>query len=259
MSARFAAKRVHAIPCAAVGRRGSCDSVKVSRASRPSLAWLGLILAIVVLASGCGSASPGPNGVPSVSSTLAPKSDYTTIASASPILSRVPACVRTQLTMKYYGGTVGAGNNFGTVAVLNHSGTACMWRGLVSVVPLTPDQQIMGDESKTAPKDIEMRATADGIALSAHDYVVNTQPTPGGDTWGEIHISGNARNDGNSPNGLCSRASQIRPAYWGIATLGHKFTVANYDRASAALSPNFFIGVTACHGIFNRLFVSASN
>ena len=91
------------------------------------------------------------------------------------------------------------------------------------------------------------------------DVAIRTVPPPAGDHWAEIDISGDARDDPRSPSALCSKGDQITPAYWGIATLGEKFTVANLDRAHAAESASFFIGVTACHCQFNRLFVSAQD
>lgn len=231
--------------------------MKVNRIGRLNGVLLGLTVAAAIpLVSGCGAGGSTPAGLPS-SSASTPKKELTPTPPASPILSGVRACTATQLTMKYFGGGVGAGNNFGTVAVLNHSGTACMWRGRVSVVPLTQDQQFMGANGQAATTTGRvMTATANGIPLSAHGYVVDYQPAPTGDHYGQVILSGDARDD-NSPNGLCSPANQIRPAYWGIATLGQKFTVANYDRANAKTSRNFFVGVTACHAHFG-MSVTAS-
>jgi len=161
--------------------------------------------------------------------------------------------------MKYYGGGQSAGNNFGAIVVLNHSGTACVWRGEMSVVPLAQDQQLMGDNGKDAETTARvMTATVRGILLSPHGYVVHTEPAPAGDRYGEINFIGDARDDGASPNGLCAPANQIRPAYWGVATLDHKFTVANYDRTNASNRGNSFVGVTACHGRFGPLYVAGN-
>lgn len=170
--------------------------------------------------------------------------------------AHVRDCAPAQLTMKYYGADVGTGNNFGTIAVLNHSRTACSWRGSVSVVPLDRNQQIMGDNAQAIANAHAMTASVVGILLSAHGYVVDTQPAPAGDHWGELQISGDARDDPRSSNGMCSKTNQVTPAYWGIATLGQKFTVANDDPRNRG--GDHFGGATACRGIFNRIQVSAS-
>lgn len=210
------------------------------------------LIAVIVLApflAACGSTTTA------ASHRLTPLAGKSVVAtqsrSASPASSQVPLCAASQLIMKYYGGGVGTGNNFGTIAVLNGSASPCIWRGGVSVVALTRQQQFMAGVPT-------MQARAAGILLSPHGHVVLSQSPPLGDRWGEIEVSGDARDDPKSPNELCSRTDQVTPPFWGIATLGQKFTVANSDRANAAISPSFFVGVTACHGVFNGLFVSSN-
>lgn len=215
----------------------------MSRRPMPVSGGVAFAAASLVLA-GCGTTASSNRMMPPASS--APSNS-----------GHVRDCTPTQLTMKYYGGGEGAGNNFGTIAVLNRSGTACSWRGGISVVPLDRNQQIMGDNAQAMANANAMTASVDGILLSAHGYVVDTQPAPAGDHWGELLISGDARDDPRSSNGMCSKTNQVTPAYWGVATLGQKFTVANYDASNRG--GDHFIGVTACRGIFNRLQVSASS
>lgn len=195
---------------------------------RLNLTGWGLILTMATtVVSGCGSAS-------------------TSAGAASD-------CRPGQLSLKYYGGGVATGNNFGAIVVLNRSSTACMWRGGVSVVPLTAHQQAL----EVGTRLEVMTATSKGILLSPHDHVVRTQPAPAGDSWGQIDLIGFARDDPKSPSGMCSPANKVRPPYWGVATLGEKYTMANYDRGNGEISPNYFVGLTSCHAHFGILSVGA--
>ena len=192
------------------------------------------LLALVLLAA-CGSMPAKATGA------------HTSAASD---LSGVPTCVASQLAMTYLAGGVGAGNNFGEVAVLNKTNGPCVWRGDVSATPLTRDHHVIA----TNPA---WRAIVKGILLSAHGHVVRAAAfQPAGDHWGEVILAGDARDDPSSGR-TCTAAHEVTPAYWGVATAGATFTVANDDPHQIA-NPNFFRGVTACRGRFDTLTVAAS-
>jgi hypothetical protein len=138
--------------------------------------------------------------------------------------------------MSYIPGLQGAGSNFGTIAVMNSSAEACVWRGGVSLTPLTADQQIMSNA-------VTQSATVSGLLLSPHGHVFASGNERATDRIAEIIIRGEARDDGSSANGLCTTAHEVTPAYWGVATADAKFTVRNYGQ-----NPNGFTGLTWCRG-----------
>lgn len=219
---------------------------------RQNLTGLGLMLTMVTtLVSGCGSTSP----------TTAPEASPTTLGAipsptATPSTSAIRDCTQGQLSMKYYGGGVATGNNFGAIVVLNRSATECRWRGGVSVVALNAQRQPF---EAGGTRQVVMSATSMGIVLSAHDHLVTTQPAPAGDSWGQINLIGFDRDDPKSPTGSCSPVNEVRPPYWGVATLGEKYTVNNYDHAKGEISRNSFVGLTSCRGRFKILSVAANH
>lgn len=187
------------------------------------------------LLAGCGgTASSATSGASARTASGSPAVEMST--SSGPQANA--DCRPDQLHMTYLAGLQGAGNNFGTIVVTNTSAVDCVWRGGVSVSPMTASQLFFPDPivRRFGPQS----ATLTALRLSAHGHVDVSGNYPGSDHIAEIIVSGDAR-DGDGANGLCPASHEVTPAYWGIATEGAKFTVANNG-------PNVggYSGVTAC-------------
>jgi len=130
------------------------------------------------------------------------------------------ACVLPHLAFEFFGGGVGAGNEFATIVIRDISPQPCLLQGEVTVSGIDWTGRVV-TQTVTYP-------TAPNVVLSAHaPEVPNMQPLPAGEVVGELLMSTDYRDDSTSPDALCHANHVIVPASWQLTLLGGIRNVAN--------------------------------
>ena len=128
---------------------------------------------------------------------------------------RAPACTAAQLAMSYRDGGLGAGSDFGGIAIRDVSAAACQLAGPVSVTGLDAS-------GRPVTETVAARFASPGV-LSPHGPIVPDHDTPPpGDLEYWMPLGAEYR-DGDTPSGLCPR--QLTPAAWRVTLAAGGFTV----------------------------------
>lgn len=180
-------------------------------------------------------------GLAGCSSSSSRASAPTVATTRSPSLPRraVARCKINELAFDYYGGAAGAGSDVGTIRIRDIAPQPCELRGPAAV---------SGTDTKgKAVTQTASYGVAGLIVLTARAALLpNMQPPPAGEVVADLLMSASYRDDGSSPDGLCT-AHRIVPASWRLTFAGGTRTVANVSHNPDPQWPS----LVSCKGEIN--------
>lgn len=151
--------------------------------------------------------------------------------------NNVPGCTTHALKIAYRAGSEAAGNNFGSIQIVNVSNAPCALNGSMTIEPLDD----AGSPMKVLP-GWNNRLKFDDVILTAHGALPGangvTQP---GQHWAEVMLGGDARDNPAAANGLCAADDVVTPARWKLGGIVSRI-IPNLDTSA----PSGHGGISAC-------------
>jgi len=151
-----------------------------------------------------------------------------------------PACSSGELTLNYYGGGLGMGNDFGTIFIRDVGPKPCLLQGPIGIVG-----------TDAGGKDVTHHLSypvAPGLVLSsrAQRVPVGEEP-PVGEVVGELGLSADYRDGPYPPSYLCGD-HEVIPRFWRLSFPSGTVTLRN---ASTGNGYPLVPSLITCNGDLN--------
>ena len=148
----------------------------------------------------------------------------------------IAPCRAQHLSLTYYGGGAGAGNDFGAIQIRNVGGEPCQLLGPIQLIGL--------DRHGNPVTQALTYAVGSNLNLSPRAAAHPPGQPPTGDVTASLSVAAYYRDDPSSPNGLCQQRRVI-PALWRVRFRDGSRNVAN---ASIDLGYPAFSSLITCGG-----------